>query len=207
MLNNLLAWIASFEEGDETLLTSKPTDHLLSPAPAHSAQHHFAPSSPSRRVSQDGYIDTYDDDLDKKHETGFFGVHREPVKGRKWDHAREEEPVIMKPQGSSGSSSWNSYIRSSMYGPAVAEDGERVDESFLEQQTPGYVRPWRGDLEKGREDSEKLTQLLHSKKMRRTFVQRWQVYYVPMHIFASKCLSFHTNDSHRITFSCTPSSL
>ena len=114
-------------------------------------------------------------------------MHREPVKGRKWDHAREGDPVIMRaPQyqyGSSaaalasaaGSSSWNSYIRSSMYGPAPAEDGERVDESFLEQQTPGYQRPWRGDLEKASEDQEKLSGLLQSRKQRKTFLQRLQV--------------------------------
>ena len=109
----LAAWIDSFEETDEAVITSKPADHLPAPAPAHSAQHHFAPSSPPRRVSQDGYVDTYDDAHDDKHETGFFGAHREHLKGRKWDHAREGEPVIMKPHGSS----WNSYIRSSMYGP------------------------------------------------------------------------------------------
>jgi hypothetical protein len=102
-------------------------------------------------------------------------VHREPVKGRKWDHAREGDPVIMKPPGSSTSSSWNAYIRASMYGPAPEEDGERMDEGFLEQQTPGYERPWRGDLEKEREDPEKLTALLHSRKRRKSFLRRWQV--------------------------------
>jgi hypothetical protein len=32
---------------------------------------------------------------EKRAETGFFGGLREPVRGRKWDHAREGDPVIM----------------------------------------------------------------------------------------------------------------
>lgn len=101
-------------------------------------------------------------------------MHREPVKGRKWDHAREGDPVIMKP-GSSASSSWNSYIRAGMYGPAGAEEGERVDDAFLEQQTPGYQRPWRGDLETRRPDPEKLSDFLHNREKRKTIVKRLQV--------------------------------
>jgi hypothetical protein len=107
-------------------------------------------------------------------------VHREPVKGRKWDHAREGDPVILRAPAqqngsSSASSSWKSYIRSSMYGPAPSDHGERVDESFLEQQTPGYQRPWRGDLEKASEDQEKLSGLLYSRKRRKTLLKRIQV--------------------------------
>jgi hypothetical protein len=185
LLTYLPAWIDSFEETDEVLDNAKPTDGLLSSPPAaHSAQHHYTPAAPPRRVSHDGYVDTYDDadthGTERKHDTGFFGVHREPVKGRKWDHAREGDPVILRAPAqqngsSSASSSWNSYIRSSMYGPAPSDHGERVDESFLEQQTPGYQRPWRGDLEKASEDQEKLSGLLHSRKRRKTFLKRIQV--------------------------------
>ena len=61
-----------------------------------------------------------------------------------------------------------------MYGPALSEDGKLVDEEFLQQQTPGYQKPWRGDLE-GNEDSEKLTGLLHLRKQRRSLIKRLQV--------------------------------
>jgi hypothetical protein len=82
-----------------------------------------------------------------------------------------------------------------MYGPTQAEDGERVDESFLEQQTPGYERPWRGDLEKGREDPDKMTQLLHSKKSRKTFAKRLQVWSLLLHVHLGQNVS---DDSDRI---------
>jgi len=61
-----------------------------------------------------------------------------------------------------------------MYGPPLDEDAERVDNEILQQQTPGYQRPWRGDLE-GVDDPEKhIRGLIHSKKQRRTVVKRFQ---------------------------------
>ena len=128
-------------------------------------------------MSQDGFIDTYEDlsHTEKKPETGFFGGHREPVRGRKWDHAREGDPVIMQSGVLPTSSPWRTYIKSSMYGPAISEDAKQVDEEFLQQQTPGYQKPWRGDLE-GNEDSEKLTGLLHLRKQRRSLIKRFQVW-------------------------------
>jgi hypothetical protein len=175
------AWIDSFEKGDDV----QPTDSLLShgqptsPSRAHSAQHHHTPSQPHRRVSQDGYVDDFDDSEEKRPETGFFGGHKEPVKGRKWDHKRDGAPPAPKapdweiaPWLNMGSP-WRIYIKSSMYGPSQSEDSKRVDEQFLQSQTPGYQRPWRGDLEGG--DPEKLSGLLHSKKQRRTLIKRVQV--------------------------------
>ena len=127
-------------------------------------------------MSQDGYVDTYDDvshgGLEKKPETGFFGGHKGPVKGRKWDHARDGDPVIM--QSLPTSSAWRLFVKSSMYGPALEEDGKRVDEEFLQQQTPGYQKPWRGDLE-GSDDPEKFAGLLHNKKKQRSMMQKAQV--------------------------------
>ena len=159
-------------------LVSNATDRLLSsPSRVHSAQHHFAPENTARRMSQDGFIDVQDDaalgTTGKRAETGFFGGHKEPVKGRKWDHAREGEPVIMQSGVLPTSSPWRTYITSSMYGPALHEDGKIVDAEFLQNLTPGYQVPWRGDLEGGN-DPEKLTSLLHSRKRRKTFFNRVQ---------------------------------
>jgi len=173
-VRTLPPWIDSYEEG-EKIIISNPPDRLLLPPQAHSAQHHFDPSAPNRRRSQDGYVDEYDDSTlgEKKTTTGFFGHTKEPVRGRKWDHARDGEPVILQSGVVSKSNPWLNFVRSSMYGPAANEDGEVVDEKFLEEQTPGYQKPWRGDLEAG-EESEHLTGLIHSKKQRRTFMKRVQ---------------------------------
>lgn len=178
LLTHHTAWIDSFETGDEAL-SAEPTDTLLStPSRAHSAQHNTTPTPLIRRVSQDGFVDTYDDAShgmsEKRAETGFFGGLREPVRGRKWDHAREGDPVIMQSGVLPTSSPWLSYIRSSMYGPALAEDNRRVTEEFLQQQTPGYQKPWRGDMGDNN-DPETLSGLLHSKKQRRSLIQRLQV--------------------------------
>lgn len=157
----------------------KPSDRLLSsPSRAHSAAHPHTPTNPSRRISQDGYVDDYEDVLSgtnsKKPETGFFGGHREPVKGRKWDHAREGDPVIMQSGVIPTSSPWRAYIKSSMYGPSSSEDGKIVDEDFLREQTPGYNKPWRGDIESN-DDPEKVSSIIHSRKKRKSLMKRVQV--------------------------------
>lgn len=130
---------------------------------------------------------------EKKTDTGFFGGHREPVKGRKWDHAREGEPVIMQ-SGRASASPWHTFLMSSMYGPAPAEDGKKVDADFLQQQTPGYMKPWRGDLDENA-DPEKLSGLLHNKKRRKSFINRLQV---SRHLERNK----RRTDLHSMSFSC-----
>lgn len=174
------AWIDSLEDRTEDLVDEKPSDRLLpSPSRAHPAQHPYTPTQPTRRVSEDGFVDTYDDALhgvsEKRPDTGLFGVHREPVRGRKWDHARERDPVIMRPDVPPNSSPWRSYLKSSMYG-GLDEPGMRVDEEFLQQQTPGYQKPWRGDLE-DHADHESLAGLLQSKRQRKSFLKRLQVWF------------------------------
>lgn len=121
-------------------------------------------------------MDDFDDIVSgtKKSDTGFFGVHREPVRGRKWDHARDKEPVILQAGASQADSPWRIYIKSSMYGPGLTEDPKKVDPEFLQQQTPGYLRPWRGDLENDG-DPEKGLNVFRSKKKQRTLFMRVQV--------------------------------
>jgi len=150
---------------------------LKSPPHAHSAQHHYAPARPERRRSQDGYVDSDDDNSRetpaKLPERVFWGGSREPDKGRKWDHARQGEPVIVQAGIPQISSPWKTFVKSSMYGPAPDEDVRRVDDSFLDEQTPGYVQPWRGDVEGG--DPEKALGLTRRKIRRRIWYERIQV--------------------------------
>jgi len=173
--NCLVAWVASYEEEDDG--NPKAPSQMISSLPrAHAAQHHYAPGpSFARRTSQDGFVETVKEGSNaKKPETGFFGGHREPVKGRKWDHIRDAEPVIMQGGDIPTASPWVPFIRSSMYAPAPNEDRKIVTPEFLQQQTPGYERPWRGDLEQG-EGSEKFSALIYSKKKRKSLLVRFQV--------------------------------
>ena len=129
-------------------------------------------------MSQDGFVDTYDDAAhgmaEKKTDTGFFGGHREPVKGRKWDHARDGDPVIMQSGVLPTSSPWRTFVKASMYGPGISEDVEKKNIEFLRDQTPGYEKPWRGDLESN-DDPDTLSNLLHNKKRQRSLFKRVQV--------------------------------
>lgn len=147
---------------------------LASLSRAHSAQHHYASPNLRRRASEDGYVDTFDEvlqgSLTKVPEKGFFGW-RDPVRGRKWDHVREGEPVIVQSGFARRGSPWSAFVRSSQYGPAISEDGRRVDQAFLDAQTPGYDRPWVGDVDGN--DPEKMGRL--SRKRRKIWYMRVQV--------------------------------
>lgn len=65
-----------------------------------------------------------------------------------------------------------------MYGPAVNEEGQRVDPAFLKELTPGYEKPWRGDLE-GEDAENALGGLLHRKGRRRMWYKQVEVCVYP----------------------------
>ncbi|KAH9221330.1 hypothetical protein DL95DRAFT_328020 [Leptodontidium sp. 2 PMI_412] len=168
-------WVASYEEEEDDDNPKGPNQMLSSLPRAHAAQHHYAPTL-SHRTSHDGYVETIKEGSigkGKKPETGFFGGHREPVKGRKWDHVRDAEPVIMQGGDVPTASPWVPFIKSSMYAPSPYEDRKIVTPEFLQQQTPGYERPWRGDMEQG-EGSEKFSALMYSKKKQKSLLVRFQ---------------------------------
>lgn len=178
-VRTLPSWIDSFEEGLETHAHNQPSGRrLATPPKSHNAHHNSSPAKPERRISKDGYEDS-DDELsgihEKAPERGLFGGHKEPEKGRKWDHAREHTPVIMQNGPDSGAESWKTFVKASMYGPGLADEGKRVDEKFLQELTPGYQQPWRGDAE-GDDVENGLGLLhLHNRKQRRKWYLRIQV--------------------------------
>lgn len=167
-------WIDSVEMTYNEDEDSKVTDRLLAqPAASVPPQHHYATTKAERRASQDGFIDR--DDVSEVVKGGrertLFGTPRVPVKGRKWDHAREDDPVILQQQ-SGNSRHWSGFAKASMYGPGADEEGETVSPEFLDEQTPGYSQPWRGDVPG--EDPEKALGLLHSRKKRLLWYKRAQ---------------------------------
>jgi hypothetical protein len=150
---------------------------LKSPPLAHSAQQHYAPTMPEQRRSQDGRVNGGDgnsrDTPPKSPEREFFGGSRETKRGRKWDHAPQSELVTEHAGVLQISSPWRTFMKSSMYGSAPSEDRKGVDNLFLDEQTPGYVQPWRGDVQ-GR-DREKALGLTHRKLQKSIWHQRIRV--------------------------------
>jgi len=179
-------WIDSYEADDGEPPPSRATDRLLPPSPVHSATHHFgstptvtAPATPSqrKRVSRDGWVD--DDDaesstlpVERTPERNLFGAIQKTERGRKWDHARSGAPIILQQSGSD-QSSWIPFIKASMYGPAPNEPGQRVEPEFLRGLTPGYEKPWIGDLEE--QEGKNALGLSQKHRRRRVWYQRIQV--------------------------------
>lgn len=181
-VRTLPSWIASFDEDADNIPNSRPTDRLIAaPNRAHAAQHHHSTTSNEHRMSTDGFVDDYEDALPgpnaKKPQTGFFG-NKEPVRGRKWDHARSADPVIlraptMRANNTEVESRWRAFARSSIYDTAHDEDSQLMDQAFLDAQAPGLNRPWRGDMGSAN-DEEKQSNFLHNKKRQRTLIKRLQ---------------------------------
>lgn len=216
-----LAWIDSveFPIPSITLSDSASSPLLSQPPRAVPPQHHFDSTKPSnkasssnpkpvpqppklnRRMSKDGYQSESDDEstaLQPAPSSGLFG--REPNRGRKWDHARQGDPVIMQShfagankytrpstapnrqarysdgiEDAAGASEWSTFVKSSMYGPVRGEQNERVQPSYLDELTPGYSQPWVGDRVGASQDPEKALGLLRgSKKKRLVWYQRAQ---------------------------------
>lgn len=126
-----------------------------------------AVTSPSNnRQSHDGWVS--DDETEtstivaKAPERGLFGTVQKQEKGRKWDHVRSDAPIIL-PNDNTPASTWIPFIKSSMCGP-IAGEGLRVDVAFLNELTPGYAKPWRGDMEG--EDLENILGLSYYKRRR-----------------------------------------
>ncbi|KFY23856.1 hypothetical protein V493_05590 [Pseudogymnoascus sp. VKM F-4281 (FW-2241)] len=162
--------VETYNEEDD----SKVTDRLLAqPTPSVAPQHPYATTRAERPVSKDGFID-HDHVAEASKsapERTLFGTTREPVRGRKWDHARDDDPVILQSQGGNAQR-WSGFVKASMYGPGTGEDSETVEPAFLDEQTPGYAQPWRGDAPGT--DPEKALGLLHSRKKRLQWYERAQ---------------------------------
>ncbi|KFY96677.1 hypothetical protein V500_02338 [Pseudogymnoascus sp. VKM F-4518 (FW-2643)] len=172
-VRSLPSWIDSVETYNEED-DSKVTDRLLAqPTPSVAPQHPYATTRADRPVSKDGFID-HDEVTEaakSARERTLFGTTREPVRGRKWDHARDDDPVILQYHGGNAQL-WSGFVKASMYGPGMGEESETVEPTFLDEQTPGYAQPWRGDAPGS--DPEKALGLLRSKKKRLQWYERAQ---------------------------------
>ena len=71
------------------------------------------------------------------------------MRGRKWDHLRSAEPVIVPGYAPiigrhTADVGWHDFIHSSAYGPVPGEESEVVDYSYLEKLQPNFSSPPNG---------------------------------------------------------------
>ncbi|EAA32966.1 hypothetical protein GE21DRAFT_6733 [Neurospora crassa] len=138
-------WIDSYEErygqpstGQGGIL-NRPPPRTVQP------QHNGTPTEP-RRVSKDGFV--YEPDgLERRNDSKMKlrrilrrgdGMER----GRKWDHLRTDEPVILHRNAHYTSNSpWSEFIHSSQWGHMPNEQSEVVDYQTLEKLQPNLNLP------------------------------------------------------------------
>ncbi|KXH37815.1 hypothetical protein CSIM01_08178 [Colletotrichum simmondsii] len=184
---SLPPWIDSYETR-----YGKPSEdqlQLLSPpARAVPPHHNHQPKEPDRRVSRDGWVDyTGDPILEKARPntnvrlTDFFRG-KGAQHGRKWDHLRTAEPVIVsahRPATQGRPAAWKDFLHSSAYGHMEGEQSEVVDVSMLDKLQPDFNKRYDSHAHR---DLEKASM---KQKRTKTFRQRmWSLilrhYLVPL---------------------------
>lgn len=105
-------------------------------------------------MSKDGFIDYEDTQLGPAQASRakiphFLRYGRASQRGRKWDHLRSAEPVIVSLHNPGTArlatgSEWHDFIHSSAWGHIPNEESEVVDVSMLEKLQPNFHRPALG---------------------------------------------------------------
>ncbi|KAK5660505.1 hypothetical protein OQA88_13053 [Cercophora sp. LCS_1] len=143
---SLPPWIDSYEERYGS--PEEDQFHVLEspPPPTHQPHHNHAPSQPQRRVSRDGFVyeKTPAAEANKGARPNLRRILRgkNAERGRKWDHLRSAEPVIVpRYSRASPSSPWYGFLQSSRYGHIPNEESEIVDPEMLDKLQPDFNRP------------------------------------------------------------------
>ncbi|KAF2970851.1 hypothetical protein GQX73_g2710 [Xylaria multiplex] len=103
-----------------------------------------------RRVSKDGYVDWVDEKHGRVSKLPVFLRKRADRPGRRWDHLRTSEPVIMglgyRAPDEDPYDRWRDFIHSSSYGHGSHDRYEVVSQATLDQLMPGLDEPVRSTL-------------------------------------------------------------
>lgn len=115
-------------------------------------QHNYDPSELERRVSKDGFVDWARDPLHDQYTVRQKRLSLQQLlrgsrgqQGRKWDHLRTAEPVIVAatiPQTQDPATAWRNYLQSSIYGRMQGEESEVVDPEVLDKLQPQFNLPF-----------------------------------------------------------------
>ncbi|KAJ2904381.1 uncharacterized protein MKZ38_008166 [Zalerion maritima] len=149
---SLPPWISSYEER-----YGRPSEdqlELLSPPPQSRLPHHNSTpcepqphTTPPRRASRDGYIDwstemPSDEDGLKKKVSRKHMFKKGYARGRKWDHLRTAEPVIVTGHSPEPMARWKEFMQSSQYGRTGNEESHVVEPEYLNQLQPQFNQPF-----------------------------------------------------------------
>ncbi|OTB03739.1 hypothetical protein M426DRAFT_172080 [Hypoxylon sp. CI-4A] len=138
------AWVELY---DEEAHGPREEKHVKPPPPSVRPEQSKGNHQLKRRVSKDGYVDWVDEKHDRVSRLPVFLRKRADRPGRRWDHLRTAEPVIMglgyRAPNEDPYERWREFIRSSSYGRNPDDDYEVVSHDVLEQQMPGLDKPVR----------------------------------------------------------------
>ncbi len=122
-------------------------DEPKTPAPTARSDPMKGTHSLRRRVSKDGYVEWVDEKHDQVNKLPVFLRKRADKPGRRWDHLRTADPVIMglgyRDPHEDPYARWRDFIRSSAYGLDPQVEHEVVPYEVLQQQMPGLDKPVR----------------------------------------------------------------
>ncbi|KAI0428297.1 hypothetical protein F5Y09DRAFT_313529 [Xylaria sp. FL1042] len=143
------AWVELYDEqvhGPQSPVRGS----VHAPPPSVRPEQNKGNHSLKRRVSKDGYIDWVDEKYGRVSRLPVFLRKRADRPGRRWDHLRSAEPVIMglgyRAPDEDPYDRWRDFIHSSSYGQDSNDQYEVVSQETLDQIMPGLDNPVRSPL-------------------------------------------------------------
>ncbi|KAK3390965.1 hypothetical protein B0H63DRAFT_539517 [Podospora didyma] len=147
---SLPPWVDSYEVG-----YGAPTEEqirALQPPPPRALppKRNNEPSPPLRRLSRDGFVDESQNgklgnETDKRTRAKIRRLlmrRNGAERGRKWDHLRSAEPVIVHRYSRAvADTPWRGFVQSSRYGHLPNEESEVIDPEVLDKLQPYFNNP------------------------------------------------------------------
>ncbi|PON21348.1 hypothetical protein TGAM01_v209799 [Trichoderma gamsii] len=164
-------WVVTNDEGRP--ITDEQRRLLNPPRPSAAPQRNSNPQPPQRRVSKDGFVSWDDPKLGPpQNERGriphLFKYGRADARGRKWDHLRTAEPVIVSSHPSTfqqPSVTWAEFIRSSAWGRPRNEHSEVIDIEALNRLQPNFNKEMELPLNTADHKHDRRRKSAFSKRM------------------------------------------
>ena len=144
------AWVEIFDpdvHGPQTKKrrVSGEEEEPKTPAPIARSDSNKGAHSLKRRVSKDGFVEWVDEKHEHVSKLPVFLRKRADRPGRRWDHLRTADPVIMglgyRNPHEDPYARWRDFVHSSAYGLDPEVEHDVVPYEVLQEQMPGLDRP------------------------------------------------------------------